>query len=65
MDLALGDNFYDSFRAYQSRVIEELDRMADRYGFVTIDASREPDEIFGDLREAITSRLLEGVETRA
>lgn len=57
MDLALGDNLYDSFCAYQSKVITELDRMADRYGFVTIDASRDPLAIFEDLKEAIAPIL--------
>ena len=61
MDLALGDNFYDSFRTYQGRVIAQLDRLSDRYGFVPIDASRGPEEIFADLKAAITanSRLSE------
>ncbi len=57
MDLALGDNLYDSFLAYQARVIEQLDRMAEGYNFVTIDASREPQEIFTDLQNTITPIL--------
>lgn len=52
-DLALGDNLFDSFCEYQTRVIRELDAMAERYGFAIIDASREPESIFRDLRKAI------------
>ena len=53
MDLALGDNFYDSFREYQGRVILELDGMAKRHGFVTMDASQDTQTIFGDLKNHI------------
>jgi dTMP kinase len=59
MDLALGENLYDSFCVYQSRVIEQLDRMAERYNFVTIDASRDPQAIFRDLQQAIAPILPE------
>lgn len=57
MDLALGDNFYDSFLEYQRRVIAQLDILAERYGFVTIDASRDPESIFRDLRHSIETHL--------
>ncbi len=57
MDLALGDNLFDSFCVYQSRVIAELDKMAEHYRFVTIDASRDPDAIFKDIKKAITPVL--------
>lgn len=53
MDLALGDNFFDSFREYQSRVIRELDTMAVQYGFTTVDASRDPMTIVEDLKRLI------------
>lgn len=53
MDLGLADNLYDSFIAYQSQVIVELDKMAQQYGFTTIDATRPPEAIFEDLKRAI------------
>jgi dTMP kinase len=53
MDAGLADNLYDSFRAYQTRIIEQLDRMAEEYGFVTIDASRSVPEVFADLKTEI------------
>ncbi len=57
MDLALGDNFYDSFCEYQKRVIKELDEMADRYGFIIINAERDELSIFEDLKRVITPIL--------
>ena len=53
MDLGLGDNLHDSFMIYQSRLIAELDKMSQRYGFTTIDATRSPEAIFEDLKQAI------------
>lgn len=53
MDMALGDNFFDSFCIYQGRVIAELDKMVSKHGFKTIDASRSIEEIFEDLKTAI------------
>jgi dTMP kinase len=54
MDAGLGDDMYDSFVKYQTRIIRALDTMATRYGFVTIDASRPPDKIFADLQRSIS-----------
>lgn len=53
MDLALGDNLFDSFCEYQRRVIDKLDKMAEYYDFVTVDASKDPSAIFGDLKNIL------------
>ncbi len=58
MDLALGDNFFDSFKEYQSRVIRELDTMAEQYKFTTVDASRDRLTIFEDLKSLINPVLV-------
>ena len=50
MDIPFGNNMFDSFVRYQTRVIRALDVMAKKYGFVTIDAGRAPDVIFRDLQ---------------
>jgi len=55
MDMRFGNNMYDGFVQYQTRVIRALDVMAKKYDFVTIDASRSPDLIFRDLQNHITS----------
>lgn len=39
MDMRLADNIHDSCLAYQTRVIAELRRMAEEFGFVTVPAA--------------------------
>src|SRR6266699_464055 len=46
MDYHFGDDMYESFVNYQTRLIRALDRMAKRYNFVDIDARQTPDAIF-------------------
>jgi len=53
MDMRFGDNMFDSFVKYQTKLIRALDAMAKKYNFVTVDASRPPDLIFRDLQEHI------------
>lgn len=48
---------YESFIKYQSDVIREFDRMADEYGFTTIDARKNVDAIQAELRNAISAVL--------
>ncbi len=57
MDLHLSNNLYDSFVKYQSCVIEEFDKLAQEYNFVTVDANQPPDRIFEDLKEHIKMLL--------
>lgn len=54
LDLGLADNLYDSFCLYQTRLMEQFDRMALEYGFVTVDANRDPLTILEELKEHIT-----------
>ncbi|MDX2180288.1 MAG: hypothetical protein SFV18_11910 [Bryobacteraceae bacterium] len=53
MDMRFGGDMYDSFVRYQTRVIRALDRMARQYHFTVLDASKNPDELFRDLRQSI------------
>ena len=53
MDLNLGEDFYDSFVAYQARLLREFDRMSGEYGFRTIDASRSIRRVASVLRRAV------------
>ena len=57
MDLRLGNDMFDSFKEYQSRVLSQFDGMAAEYGFQVIDADRPADEIADDLRTAIDGVL--------
>lgn len=58
MDLNLGEDFYDSFVEYQSRLLKEFDRMTGEYGFRVVDASRPIRRVAADLRRAVT-RVIE------
>jgi dTMP kinase len=55
MDMRFGDNMFDSFVKYQTKLIRALDAMAKKYDFVTTDASRPPDIIFRDLQQHISN----------
>lgn len=57
MDIRCADNLYDSFVAYQSRLIEQFDIMAKEFGFITVDANRSVQPIFEELRGHIRSIL--------
>ena len=61
MDLNLGEDFYDSFVEYQSRLLKEFDRMAGEYGFRVVDASRSIRRVAADLRRAV-ARVIEKAE---
>jgi dTMP kinase len=53
MDLHLGDDMYDSFVSYQTRLLGEFDKMVESYGFTVIDASRSIEDVFYDLHERL------------
>lgn len=55
MDMRFGNNMFDSFVRYQTRLIRALDGMAKKYDFVTIGAGRAPDLIFQDLQRHISN----------
>lgn len=53
MDLRLGADLYDSFKKYQSLLIEEFDKMAMEFRFNVVDARKSPEEIQDELRGCI------------
>ena len=53
MDMRFGPDMYESYVRYQARVIRALDRMAGKYAFTTIDASKPADVIFRELQRHI------------
>jgi dTMP kinase len=57
MDLHLGEDMYDSFVEYQSRLLKEFDKMVETYGFGVIDAAPPVEEVFENLKTRV-SRLL-------
>lgn len=57
MDVPMGEDLYDSFVHYQSRIIRELDGLARDYQFHTIDATRRVSDIAGELCERVEQLL--------
>jgi len=55
MDLHLGDDMYDSFVNYQTKLLSEFDKMVENYGFEIIDASGTIEEVFEDLRKRVVA----------
>jgi dTMP kinase len=59
MDLSLGEDLYDSFVEYQTRMLKVFDRLTGEYGFQVLNASRSVRTVGGDLRRAIMKVLEE------
>ena len=57
MDLRLGADLFDSFKKYQTLLIEEFDKMAEEFRWVVVDARKPPDEIQQTLRARISPIL--------
>jgi dTMP kinase len=53
MDLRLGNDMFDSFKEYQSRILHQFDSMTNEYEFQVVDANKPADEVGDDLRTAI------------
>ena len=58
MDIPMGEDLHDSFVNYQGRIIHELDALARDYGFQTLDATREVDDIADELCASVTHLLM-------
>ncbi len=56
-DIGLAPDLYTSFRKYQALIVEEFDRMKERYDFTTFDASRSVEEVQNDLRKELALML--------
>ena len=57
MDLKHGDDIYDSFRAYQSKLLREYTSMAEEFHFRVLDARRDVDTIQDELRRQVQEFL--------
>jgi len=59
MDLYSTEDMYDSFRKYQSALLDQFDQLAEEFHFNVVDARPDPREIFEGLREGILRVLVE------
>ena len=57
MHLAMGNDMFDSFTRYQSRLIEEYRSLSREFDFTTLDARRSIDEVQKGLRASIADYL--------
>jgi len=57
MDLGLGEDFYDSFIQYQTRMLRVFDRMSLEYNFHVLNASKSVRSVASDLRRAVTKLI--------
>jgi dTMP kinase len=57
MDLKHGDDIYDSFRAYQNRLLREYASMSDEFNFRVVDARRPIEQIQSELRRQVGAFL--------
>ena len=61
MDLRFSDDIEDSFRTFQSRIIDEYERMIEEFGLVVVDATRSIEDQQAEVRK-IVSHALEGTK---
>jgi dTMP kinase len=54
MDMGLGDDWYDSFKKYQTLIIREYNKMSEEFGFFTVSARLRPEEIQKKIRAKVT-----------
>jgi dTMP kinase len=59
LDLHLGEDLFDSFTEYQTRMLKEFEAMSTEYGFHIINASRTIGRVAADLRRAV-ARVVDG-----
>jgi dTMP kinase len=57
MDLHLGEDMYDSFMEYQTRLLAEFDRMAEPHHFHIVEASAHIDEVFETIKKIVEPHL--------
>ena len=57
MDLHMGQDLFDSFVNYQSRLIVEYDKLAKEFDFETVDARKSVEEMQEKIREKVQTIL--------
>ncbi len=57
MDMGWSTDPYESFRIFQGKIREQYEAMKERYGFITIDGTKEIHTQQSEVRELIASRI--------
>jgi dTMP kinase len=53
MDLRMGEDLYESFVEYQTRLLKEFDGMATQYNFQVIETSSNIEEVFASIKNRV------------
>jgi dTMP kinase len=64
MDIIKADNLYESFVQYQTRMIEQFDKMAEEYHFKVIDANQSVKAINEDIKHELLDILAESSQDK-
>ena len=56
-DIGFSTDFYESFKIYQTKILEEYNKMIDEYGFVKVDGNKSVEDIHEYIKER-TKKLL-------
>ena len=65
MDMGLSDDAVECFRLFQSRIIEEYEKMVPEYGLTVMDARLPIEEQQGQLRKVVEQRLAQAKRLRS
>jgi len=60
-DIGLSTDIYESFKIYQTAILKEFHNMADEFGFITIDGTKDIEEIHNIIKGRVKELLSTGV----
>ena len=61
MDVLRGDDIFDNYRVYQTKLLAQFRQIGKEYKFITVDANNSVQEIFSDLRRRLKP-ILKGMQ---
>jgi dTMP kinase len=61
MDVLRGDDIFENYRTYQTKLLAQFRQIGKEYKFITVDANRSAHEVFTDLRRRLKP-ILKGMQ---
>ena len=61
MDVLRGDDIFENYREYQTKLLAQFRQIGKEYKFITVDANHSVQEIFSDLRQRLKP-ILKGMQ---
>jgi len=59
-DIGLSTDFYESFKIYQTKILEEYDKMKEKYNFISLDGTQTIETIQNQMQTEVKKLLDEG-----